>query len=74
MVLLFCGVLGSGGRQGGDSAVFESVAGAFKRDDVGVVNDAVDHGRGHDLVAEDIAPAGEWAVARQDQRGMFVAR
>jgi hypothetical protein len=31
-----------------------------------VVNDAVDHGRGHDLVAEDVSPAGERQVAGQD--------
>ena len=56
---LFCGVFWSGGRQGGDAAVFESVAGAFEGDDVGVVNDTVDHGGGNDLIAEDVAPAGE---------------
>ncbi len=37
----------------------ESIAGAFEADDVGVVDDAVDHRRGHCLVAEDVAPAGE---------------
>jgi hypothetical protein len=44
-----------GGRQGVDSGVFESVAGAFEGQDFGVVNDAVDH-RGNDLVTEYVAP------------------
>jgi len=34
---------------------------------------AVDHCCGDDLVAEDVAPAGEGQVAGQDQRGVFVA-
>lgn len=38
-----------------------------------MVDDAVNHGGGDDLVAEDIAPAGEGQVGRQDQRGVFVA-
>ena len=38
-----------------------------------MVHDAVDHGRGDDLVAEDVAPAGEGQVRGQDQRGVFVA-
>lgn len=36
--------------------VFEAVAGAFEGDDFGVVDDAVDHGRGDDLIAEDVSP------------------
>jgi hypothetical protein len=39
--------------------VFESVAVAFEGDDFGVVNEAVDHGGGDDVVAEDFAPAAE---------------
>ena len=53
--------------------VFQSVAGAFEGVDVGVVDDAVDHGGGDGLVAEDVSPAGEGQVAGQDQRGVFVA-
>jgi hypothetical protein len=45
----------------GDAAevsVFEPVA-VFQGDDVGVVDEAVDHGGGDDVVAEDLAPAAE---------------
>ena len=45
-------------------AVFESVAVAFEGDDFGVVDEAVDHGGGDDVVAEDLAPAAEGLVAR----------
>lgn len=37
------------------------------------MDDAVDHRGGDGLVAEDVAPAGEWQVRCQDQRGVFVA-
>jgi hypothetical protein len=53
--------------------VFEAVAGAFERDDVGMVDDAVDHGPGDDLIAEHVAPAGKRQVRGQDQRGVLVA-
>jgi hypothetical protein len=46
---------------------------AFEGDDVGVVDDPVDHRGCDDLVAEDVSPAGEGQVAGQDQRGVFVA-
>jgi hypothetical protein len=45
---------------GGDAAevaVFEPVAVAFERDDLGVVDESVDHGGGDDVVAEHFAPA-----------------
>jgi hypothetical protein len=45
----------------GDAAevsVFEPVAVSFQGDDVGVVDEAVDHG-GDGVVAEDLAPAAE---------------
>ena len=69
-----CRVLGSGGGQRVDSGVAESVAAALEGDDFGVVDDAVDHCGGYDLVAEHVAPAGEGQVAGEDQRGVFVAR
>jgi hypothetical protein len=50
-----------------DASSAESVAGAFEGEDVGVVDDAVDHRGGDDLVTEDVAPAGEGQVAGQDQ-------
>ena len=54
--------------------MFETVAPALEGDDFGVVNDAVDHGRGDDLVSEPISPAGERQVrGEEDQRGVLVA-
>ena len=38
-----------------------------------MVDDAVDHGGGDGLVAEDAAPSTERQVAGEDQRGVFVA-
>jgi hypothetical protein len=54
-------------------AVFESVAVALEADDLGVVDESVDHRGGDDVVAEDFAPAAEGFVGRDDQRGAFVA-
>lgn len=51
-------LLGGCGR--GDAAevsVFESVTVSFHGEDLGVVDEAVDHGGGYDVVAEDLAPA-----------------
>ena len=53
--------------------MFESVAGALEAEDLGVVDDAVDHRGGDRRVAEDLAPAPEWQVRGQDQRRMLVA-
>src|SRR4051794_494644 len=39
----------------------------------GVVDEAVDHGGGDDVVAEDLAPAAEDLVAGDDQGGSLVA-
>jgi hypothetical protein len=68
-----CRVVCPCGGQGVDSGVFEAVAGAFEGQDLGVVDDAVDHRGRDDLVTEDVAPAGEGQVGGQDQRGVFVA-
>src|SRR3984957_19972912 len=60
----------------GDAAevsVFEAVAVSFQGDDVGVVDEAVDHGGGDGVVAEDLAPAAERLVGRDDEAGSFVA-
>jgi hypothetical protein len=38
-------------------AVFEAVAVSLQADDFGVVDEAVDHGGGHDVVAEYLPPA-----------------
>jgi hypothetical protein len=42
--------------------VGESVGVAVEGNDVGVVDQAVDDGGGHDLVAEDVAPPAEGPV------------
>ncbi len=65
--------LGSDAGQSVDAAVAESVAGALQGEDVGVVDDAVDHRGGDGLVAEHTAPAAEGQVAGEDERGVFVA-
>jgi hypothetical protein len=46
-----------GGGDAAEVAVLEPVAFAFEGDDLGVVDEAVDHGCGDDVVAEDFAPA-----------------
>ena len=61
------------GRGPAEVAVFEPVAVALQRDHFGVVDEAVDHRRGDDVVAEDFAPAAERLVGRDDQRGALVA-
>ena len=40
----------------GEVAVFEAVAVAFEGEDLGVVDEPVDHRGGDDVVAEDLAP------------------
>ncbi len=42
-------------------------------EDLGVVDESVDHGGGDDVVAEDLAPAAEGLVAGDDHRGALVA-
>jgi hypothetical protein len=54
-------------------AVLEPVAVAFEADDLGVVDQAVDHGGGDHVVVEHLAPAAEWLVAGDDQAGALVA-
>ena len=49
----FCG----GRWDAAQIAVFEPVAVSLQGDDVGVVHEAVDHGGGDGVVAEDLAPA-----------------
>ena len=47
----------AGGGDAAEVAVLEAVAVAFEADDVGVMDEAVDHGSGDGVVAEDLAPA-----------------
>src|SRR5436305_15286882 len=61
------------GRRSAEVSVFESVAVAFQGVDLGVVNEAVDHRGGGDLVAQDLAPGAEGFVGGDDQAGAFVA-
>src|SRR4029453_497282 len=65
--------LGGGRGDAAEVSVLEPVGVALERDDVGVVDEAGDHGRGDDVVTEDLSPAPEWLVGRDDQRGAFVA-
>src|SRR5258708_32073488 len=67
-------VFGSGrGRDAAEIAVFESVAVSFEGDDFGMVDEAVDHGCGDDVVTEHFAPAAELLVGGDDQAGPFIA-
>jgi hypothetical protein len=48
------------GRRGArEVAVFEAVAVAFEGEDLGVVDEAVDHRGGDGVVAEDLAPGAD---------------
>lgn len=64
-----------GGREtGGEGPVFpHAVAVAPDVDDVAVVDQAINQGRGHHLVAKDVAPFLEGLVAGQHRRRVFVA-
>jgi hypothetical protein len=70
---LLCVAGGADAGEAVDAFAAEPVAGAFEGEDVGVVDDAVDHGGSDGLVAEDPAPAAERQVAGEDQRRVLVA-
>jgi hypothetical protein len=63
----------AGGWAAAEVADAQAVAVAFQGEDLGVVDEPVDHGDGDDLVAEDLAPGGEGLVGGDDQGGAFVA-
>jgi hypothetical protein len=63
---VFCGC---GRWDAAEVSVFEAVAVSFQCDDLGVVDEAVDHGRGYDVVA----PSAEGLVAGDDEAGAFIA-
>lgn len=65
-------MLGFDAGKGVDASVAEAVGGAFEGDDVRVVDDAVDHRGGDDLVSEDAGPGAEPQVAGQDEGGVLV--
>jgi hypothetical protein len=73
LACLFCLVLRSDARKGVYAAAAEPVAGALEGEDVGVVDDAVDHGCGDGLFSEHSGPAGERQVTGQDEGGVLVA-
>ena len=66
-------ILSSDARETVDPTSAEPVAGALQREDVGVVNDAVDHRGGDGLVSEHPSPTGERQVRGLDERRVFVA-
>src|SRR6266436_6287198 len=65
----FCGGRGNAA----EVAVFKPVAVSFQGDDIGVVDEPIDHGGGDGVVAEDLAPASERLVAGHDEAGPLVA-
>ena len=67
---LWCRFVGGVDKVG---SVFEPVGGAVDRDDVAVVQEAVQDGGGQDVVAEDGAPFGEGLVAGDDGGALLVA-
>jgi hypothetical protein len=66
-------VVVAGGGDAAEVAVLEPVAVAFEADDVGVVDETVDHGGGDGVVAEDLAPAAERGVGGDVDAGGLVA-
>jgi hypothetical protein len=54
------------GGAGAEVAVFEAVAVAFEADQLGVVDEPVDHRDGDGVVAEDLAPGAEGHVRGHD--------
>src|SRR5215211_2427016 len=66
-------LFGDGRGDAAEFSVLQAVGVALQGDDLGVVNESVDHRGGDGVVAEDLAPAGEVLVGRDDQAGSFVA-
>lgn len=57
----------------GFASCFGAVGVSFQWRDFGVVDEPDDHGSGDDVVAEDVTPAGERHVRRDDEGCVFVA-
>jgi hypothetical protein len=66
-------VAGGGRGDAAEVSVLEPVAVSFQCDDLGAVDEAVDHGGGDGVVAENLSPAAEWLVACDAEAGSFVA-
>jgi hypothetical protein len=62
----------SAGATLAEVAAFEAIAVAFKREDLGVVDEPVDHGGSGDVVAQDLTPRAE-GLGRDDKNGAFIA-
>ena len=60
----FLVLFGDGRGDAAEVSVLQPVGVALQGDDLGVVDEPVDHGGGDGVVAEDLAPAGEVLVAR----------
>jgi hypothetical protein len=52
------------GWRGAEVRVLEAIRVAFEVEDLGMMHEPVDHRRGDDVVAEDLAPAGRTACWR----------
>src|SRR4051794_31776754 len=63
---------GVGSGEGVSGAVFEAPALVSGFDDVAVMGEAIEHGRGHLGVAEDLGPVGEGEVGGDDDQGVLV--
>ena len=50
-----------------------AVAVAADRHDVAVVDEPIDEGRGHHVIAKDLAPLFKALVGRQDRRRLLIA-
>jgi hypothetical protein len=68
LVCCFLAWFGGGRGDAAEVSVFKPVAVSFQGDDVGVVDEAVDHGGGDRVVAEDLAPTGLLDVTIRDAR------
>src|SRR2546422_1186403 len=62
-----------GARPGAEVLVTQAVGVALQREDLGVVDEAVDHRHSDDLIAEDLTPARERLVRGDDHAGALVA-
>ena len=52
--------------------VLHPITGTLETDDIGMVNNPIDHRRRHRRVTENIAPPTKSQIARQDQRRLFI--
>jgi len=64
---------GFGGQARVEVFAAQAVAVAFEGEDLGVVDEPVDHGGGGHVVAEDFSPGGERFVGGDDHREALVA-